>query len=696
MQHAARQQPDLTPPTDGEVRGVCPHDCADGCSIVAEVRAGRVVRVRGNADHPVTRGFICRKYARAPQHAYAATRLRHPLRRTGPKGTGEFERIGWDDALAIIAGRWRSILAQDGPCAILPFFGSGTEGIVHGHLAGRRFFNRLGTLQLDRTICTKAGRTGYRYTMGTSMGADPQAADAATLIMTWGANLATTNVHQVPVLARARRRGAVHVIVDPRRPQRLEADELVQPRPGTDAALALGIMHVLIDERLYDADFVARHTVGFEALRARAAEYPPGRVARICDIPAATVRSLARLYARHPRSFIYVGPGCQRHTNGGMTLRTLACLPALTGAWRHRGCGLYFPTSTVFPVDLGPLEGEALRPSPPARYNMLELARLLESAENPIRSLYVFQGNPATVLYNQQRLRRELAREELFTVVHEQVLTDTARYADIVLPATTQLEQLDLHVSYYHFGVQLNRPAIAPIGEARSNLDTFAALAAALGLDEPELAIGARELVERVLALGDPALAGIDLATLAERGWCRARLADIPGLLDGGALPTPSGHIELYSQTMATRGLDPLPAWEPIAEGPEATPELYARYPLQMLTPSGAGMLNSAYAQHAAATRGPALAIHPLDAAARGIGDGDRVRVFNTRGACVLAAEVGEHVRPGVVASAGLWWSARYPNGCTGNHLTPDFLETMAGGSAFNSNLVEVERCPPP
>lgn len=683
------------PPSDGTVHAVCPHDCPDACSMLAQVAGGRLVQVRGNPGHPVTRGFLCRKLARAPQRVYGPDRLLEPLVRCGPKGSGRFRPVCWEEALATVAARWRQILGEDGPRAILPFWGSGTEGLVHGHLAGRRFFNRLGTLQLERTICTKGGRTGYRYTMGTSMGADPRAAGEARLLIAWGVNLAATGIHHLPVQRAARRAGARTVVINPLRVHGAgSADRVLQPRPGTDAALALAMMQVIVAEGLYDADFVERYTSGFELLRARLAEYPPERAAAITGVPAADIVALARLYAGQPASFIFVGPGCQRHSNGGMTLRTLACLPALTGAWRHRGCGLYFPTSTVFPVELGALEGEALRPNPPQRYNMLELGRLLAGAEPRIRSLYVFDGNPASVLYNQALLRRGLAREDLFTVVHERYLTDTAHFADVILPATTQFEQADLHFSYYHFGVLLNRPAIRPPGQCRSNLDTFAALARVLGLNEPGLAAGERELIEAVLAIDHPALAGITLEALLEHGWQQARIDPIMTLLESARLPTPTARIALWSGEMAARGLDPLPAYVPAREGLEATPALAERYPLQLITPSAHAFLNSNYAQYGGRGAGehrPSVLIHPADAGPRAIRDGDCVRVFNDRGDCTLWACVSEDVRPGVAVATGQWWDASYPAARNANHTTPDFLEDLAGGSAFNSNLVEIE-----
>lgn len=656
-----------------------------------------MVRISGNPDHPVTKGFLCRKMMRAPSRVYGAERLLHPLRRTGPKGSGQFARVSWDEALAEITGRWKAILAEDGPYAILPFAGSGTEGLVNGDIAGKRFFNRLGTLQQVRTICTRAGRTGFRYTMGQSAGADPTRIGDSRLLIAWGVNTTFTNVHQNPFFREARRNGARFVIVNPYRiPGAESADRVIQPRPASDAALALGMMNVIVGEGLLDADFVRRFTFGFEEFRARLADYPPERVAELTDVAPDDIRAFARLYAAERPSFLTIGPGCQRHSNGGMTLRTLACLPALVGAYRWRGGGAYFPTSTVFPVDFESLEGGELRPTPAAGYNMIHLGRMIDGEGSPrIRSLYVYQGNPASVLYDQTRVRRGLARDDLFTVVHELVMTDTARMADIVLPATTQFEQTDILFSYYHPSLLLNQQAIPPVGEARSNFDTFADLARGMGFEDPCFEIEAWDAIGEVLALDHPAIEGITLEQLVSDGWAEARVDDGHDCFLKGRYPTPSGRIEFLAARMAEVGLDPLPGYTLPKEGRESTPELFTRYPLQFLTPSAQATLNSAYADEGGALateKTPTLILHPEDAKRRGIAAGDRVRVFNDRGHCLLTARPEETVRPGVVVSHGQWWSSAYPDGHLPNHTTPDFSADMGGGSSFNTNLVEVEK----
>lgn len=686
----------LVPPRDGVVTGVCPHDCPDACSLLSEVEGGRLVRVRGNPRHPVTRGFICRKLARAPERILGSDRLLYPLLRTGPKGAGRFRRTSWDDAVARIAARWREIVERDGPHSILPFFGSGTEGLVQGRLAGRRFFNRLGTLQLVRTICTRAGRTGYGHTMGGSAGADPTAIAGAGLVVAWGVNTASNNIHFHPFLRAARSNGALYAVVDPLPPKGADgADAVLRPRPGSDGALALGMMHVIVAEGLHDRDFVARHTVGFAALRRRLADYPPARAAELTGLGTEEIAAFARLYARQAPAFIYVGPGCLRHSNAGMTLRTLACLPALIGAWRHPGGGLYFPTSTVFPHEWTALEGEELRPNPPASYNMIHLGRLLSAPGPAVRGLYVFNGNPAAVLYNQALVRRGLEREDLFTVVHERTLTDTARHADIVLPATTQFEHPDIQASYFQPSLLLNRPAVAPPGQCRSNLETFATLARAMGFDEPCFAESASDVIADVL--DHPGLAGLDLDALLTEGWAPVATRPVRSRFRNGQ-SEPADRIRFFSEELAAQGRDPLPAYHPPRESREASPELFRRYPLQLLTPSAHAFLNSDGANRPglrADEQRPTLIVNPDDAGARGIAEGDLVRVGNDRGACLLHATLSDRVLPGVVVGRGQWWSARYAKGGNLNFTTPDFVADMGGGSAFNSNLVEVAKAGP-
>jgi len=685
------------PPASGVVHSVCPHDCPDSCSLLSRVEDGKLVKVEGNPEHPVTQGVICRKFAASPTRIYGSDRLQYPMKRIGLKGEGKFEQISWDEAIETITQHWQTIIDEDSPASILPFFGSGTEGLVNGRIAGKRFFNRMGSLQLDRTICTKAGRTGFRYTMGTSMGADPRAISDNKLIIAWGTNATSTNIHHQIFLKEALKQGAKYVVINPVKIKGAEsADVFLQPRPGSDAALALAMMHVIITEGLYDEEFVKCYTLGFDELKSRVSTYTPEYVETLTDIPTEDIKKLAHMYAELKPSFIYVGPGCQRHSNGGMTLRTIACLPALVGAWAHKGSGLYFPTSTIFPVDVSSLEGNELRPNPPVKYNMINLGRLLNDEKARIRSLYVFNGNPAAVMFNQNNLRKGLQRDNLFTVVHEQYLTDTARYADIVLPATTQFEYADLFFSYYHFSVQLNCPAIEPQGQCRSNLDTFNLLADAMGYRDKCFQQSSWDIIQDILELDHPALEGVTFDELIEQGWCEANLEGAHSLVEKSHFPTPSGRIEFYSKCMQEDGFDPLPDYIPPKESKEATPDLFDKYPLFFLTASDQSSLNSNYAQHVkrnSRCNKPRLIIHPADAAPRAITDGALVRIFNDRGDCHIQAEVSETVKQGVVASSGLWWGFQYPDGRNPNHTTPDFTSDIGGGSAFNTNLVEIELC---
>lgn len=680
--------------TEGQARGVCPHDCPDTCSIIATVRNGRLTGLRGDPDHPVTAGYLCAKYARAHERVYAPDRLLHPLRRVGRKGEGRFRRIGWDEAIGEIAGRWRDIVATAGPQAILPFFGSGNEGLVQGRISGRRFFNRLGTLQLDRTICTKAGRTAYVHTMGSSAMADPTMAHEAELIVLWGVNPASTNLHQLPLIKRARTDGAAIVVVNPTRIGGIPKPELwLRPRPGTDAAVVLAVMHVILREGWHDRDFITDFTFGFPALEERLRAYPPRRAAAVADVPAADIERLARLYAERRRSLIHVGPGCLRHGNAGATMRAIACLPALTGAWLQPGGGLYFPTSTAFPFDWSVLDGDELRPTPARRYNMVHLARHLLDDDAPVSSLYVFDGNPAVTLYNQSQVRRGLMRDDLFTVVHELRMTDTARFADIVLPATTPFEHSDIQFSYYQPELLLNRPAIAPVGEARSNRDVFRALASAFGFSEPCLRTTAEEVVTEVANHPRLPLDAAERTTLFRDGRVTLRVEPIDRRFRHDVPASSRPRIALHAPVLAAQGIDPLPGYMPSQESREATPDRFARFPLSFLTPSAHSTLNANQGGEPALRRAesrPLLWINPADARDRNLADGDPVRIHNDRGHCRMWARVTEETRPGVVVAPGQWWGRCYPDGMIPNFTTPDFVADMGGGSAFNSNLVEV------
>ena len=585
------------------VKGVCPLDCPDTCSMRVTVEDGVAVDLRGDLEHPFTRGFLCKKMNHYLDRVYADDRLLHPLRRVGAKGEGRFERIGWDEALATIAERFGAIARSgDGPQAILPYSYYGTMGKLQASSLDRRFFHRLGASKLDRTICASAGSLGYEYTVGRGrLGADPMGVDSCRFIVNWGSNTVNTNSHLWSRMVAARQHGATIVTIDPyRSPTAEKSDWHIAPRPGTDAALALGVMHVIWSEGLQDGEYLERATTGAPLLRDRALnDYPPDRVAAITGVDAATIAAFARRYAREQPSLIRLNYGLQRHHGGGMAVRTIACLPALVGAWRHHGGGALLSTSGTYDFDMDRLTRPDLSPAGTRTINMNSLAEALagELPGPPVRALYVYNANPAAVTPDQKRVVEGLRRDDLFTVVHEQFATDTVDFADIVLPATTQLEHLDVHGSYGHHFVMLNPPAIAPRGESRSNNDVFRALAGRLGF-EPELFPDDETLIRQ--ALGDgPTMRGVTLDRLRAEGSIRLNLPERYIPFAEGRFPTPSGKCEFYSERMKADGLDPLPTYTPPREDPQTRPDLAAMYPLQLLSPPRPHFLNSTFANQA-------------------------------------------------------------------------------------------------
>jgi anaerobic selenocysteine-containing dehydrogenase len=628
---------------------------------------------------------------------YSPDRLLHPLRRVGPKGAGRFEPISWDEALDAIAARFRALATSaDGPQSILPYSYYGTMGKLQASSLDRRFFHRLGASKLDRTICSTAGGQGYEYTVGRGrLHADPLAAAKCRLIVNWGSNTVNTNSHLWTLMVEARKAGATLVCIDPyKSPTARRSDLHLQPRPGTDAALALGLMHVIWREGLQDDDYLARSTVGAEALRDRVlADYPPDRVAAITGLSVEAIESLARLYAATHPSLIRLNYGLQRHGGGGMAARTIACLPAIVGAWRHHGGGALLTTSGTYDFAMDRLTRPDLSPPGTRTVNMNQLGEALAGRlpGPPVRALYVYNCNPAAVAPDGGLVREGLLRDDLFTVVHEQFPTDTVDYADIVLPATTQLEHLDVHSSYGHHYVMLNTPAIAPRGEARSNNDVFRALAGRLGF-EPELFPDDETLIRQVLD-GGPTLDGITLDRLRESGSIRLNLPEAFTPFADGRFPTPSGRCELYSETMKAAGFDPLPTYTPPHEDPQTRPELACRYPLQLLSPPRPQFLNSTFANSPRHRRGagdPTVELAEADARARGLADGDWAEVFNDRGGFLARVALTGAVRPGVAVAPGVYWGKLSPGGRNVNATTPSALTDMAGGATFFDNLVEV------
>ncbi len=682
------------------VRAVCPHDCPDTCGMVVTVRGGRAVDLRGDPDHPFTHGFLCGKVARYLERVYHPERLLYPQKRVGPKGRGHFTRISWEEAIDTVAARFRAIArSADGPQAILPYSYAGTMGQLQGQSLDRRFFHRLGASLLDRTICATAGAAGCDVTLGTRAAIDPATVVRSRYILNWGSNTSVTNSHLWVLMHQARKAGARIVTIDPFKSRTAgRSDWWVPIRPGTDAALALGMMHVLWRDGLQDDDYLYRHCLGADRLRERALkEYPPDRVAAITGVPAADVERLATEYGTTRPALIRLNYGLQRHGGGGMAVRTITCLPAVTGAWRDPGGGALLSTSRLYPWAAARLERPDLIPPGTRTVNMVQLAEALHGQlpGPPVRALYVYNANPAAVCPDQARVLAGLRREDLFTVVHEQFPTDTADYADILLPATTQLEHFDIHGSYGHLHVQVNRPAIAPLGEAKPNTEVFRLLARRLGF-EPELFEASdEELATEALGPSrkSAAFAGITVDRLREEGPIRLNLPPDYAPFAEGGFPTPSGKCELYSPALAARGLDPLPAYVPPHEDPQTRPDLAARYPLQMVSPPEPSFLNSTFVNVPALRQQagePTVHLHPEDAAARGIADGQSVRVFNDRGGFRARAVVGDTVKQGVAVSQGVWWNKYAADGVNCNATTSTRLTDLGGGATFFDNLVEV------
>jgi anaerobic selenocysteine-containing dehydrogenase len=667
--------------------------------MLVTVENGRAVRVAGDPEHPFTRGFLCAKVNRYVERTYHADRLTVPLRRVGPKGRGQFEPISWDDALDEIAARLTEIArSADGPQAILPYSYAGTMGLVQGSSMDRRFFHLLGASKLDRTICSMAGTVGMRMTVGANIGADAEGIPESDLVLLWGTNTLTSNPHLWPFVLEAKRRGAPIIAIDPLRTRTAQqCDEWIPIRPGTDAALALAFMHVLFAEDLVDRDYMERYTLGEAQLRARAGEYPPERVAGITGIAASTIVDLAQRYGRARAAFIRVNYGLQRHAGGGMAVRTIACLPAITGHWRRAGGGVQLSTSANFTFDRATVERPDL--SPPVRtINMIRLGEALTRPDAgvggpPVRALVVYNSNPAAVAPDRNTVLKGLARSDLFTVVLEHFQTDTADWADIVLPATTQLEHWDLHLSYGHHYVALNQPAIPPVGAAKPNSEIFRQLAARMRLDHPVMRDDDQTLIRQALDGGGRNLDGVTFEALRERGWMRLALPRpyVP-FAEGGFL-TPSGRCEFVSERLAAMGLDPLPTYTPPYESPERAPELAQRFPLTLISSPAHQFLNSTFVNIDVlrrAAREPELVIHPADAAPRAIVPGSRVLVHNDRGEFLAIARVEDGVLEGTVWAPSIWWGKFAADGRNANHTTSQRETDLGHGPVFYDNLVEV------
>jgi anaerobic selenocysteine-containing dehydrogenase len=657
--------------------------------MLVTVEDGVAVKIQGDPTMPFTQGTLCTKVAHYLERTYAPDRLLHPLRRVGAKGSGRFERISWDAALDEIAARLKALAAEDAQ-TILPLSYAGTMGMVQYSSMDRRFFHRLGASILDRTLCSSAGKAGIKATLGGSVGMDPERFDEARLILLWGANPVVSNLHLWSRVQEAKRRGAQVVAIDPYRS--LSAEKCTQHvalLPGTDGALALAMMHVLIAENLIDRDYIARHTLGFDALAERVKQYTPQWAAGVCGLGVGEIVALARAYGTVRPAAIRLNYGMQRHAGGGIAARTVACLPALTGAWRDVAGGIVLTTADFYGFDHAALERpDLLGGRRPRVVNHAATGDALTAARPPVKAVIVYNNNPVAVCPESDKVLAGFRREDLFCVVMDSFMTDTADYADLVLPATTQLEHYDVHKSYGHLYALANNPAIAPVGESLPNSEVFRRLAARLGFDEPCFRDSDEDLCRTALASSQPRMRGIEWEAMKKSGWQRLNVPARFAPFAEGGFPTPSGKCEFHSAALEKQGLDPLPFYNPPAE-PAAPGEL------QFISPPARNFLNSSFA-HLRRFRDlegePCLEMHAADAAARGIRDGDTVRVFNARGGLRLRARVNDRPRRGVVVAPSVWWKKHSPDGGNANNLTAQRIADLGGGATFYDCRVQVER----
>jgi anaerobic selenocysteine-containing dehydrogenase len=666
--------------------------------MLVTVDDGRATRIAGDPAHPFTQGFLCTKVSKYLERTYHADRLTFPQIRVGAKGEGRFRRASWDEALALIAERLNAIIASpDGPQAILPYSYAGTMGLIQGEAMASRFFRRIGASFLDRTICSSAGGEAFALTYGAKIGTDPEAVPEAKLILLWGTNTLTSNPHLWPFIRKARANGAPVICIDPLRTRTAAAsDEHIAIRPGTDAALALGMMHVLFRDHYEDRRYLDEMTHGWEKLRDRVLnDYGPERVAAICRLPIETIEHLGTLYGTTRPTFIRLNYGLQRHAGGGSAVRAISLLPAITGAWNEAGGGCQLSSSGTFAMNTAAMERTDLGNHAARTINMTRLGHALTELDDPpVKAMIVYNSNPGSIAPDRKNVLRGLRREDLFTVVLEHFQTDTADYADVLLPATTQLEHEDLHKAYGHLYAMYSQRAIEPMGEALPNSEIFRRIAAAMKLDFPELRDSDEELMRAALAGTGEAMQGVTLEALREHGSIRLNLPT-PHLpfRSGTTLKTPSGKIEIESEQIAALGLDPLPLYVPPYESEERAPDLAQRYPLALLSPPAHSFLNSSFVNVASLRRSagkPTLEIHADDAKTRSIADGARVRIFNDRGTFTADAVVTDRVRPGVVSAPSVWWGKLSGDGANANQTTSQALTDIGRGATFYDNLVDV------
>ena len=681
------------------------------------VEDGRATQVQGDPAHPVTRGFLCAKVTKYLDRVYSPDRVLYPMRRTAPKGQGkgdasDFTRISWGEALDEISARFKKISGESGPEAILPYSYAGNMGVLSYSGMAHRFFYRLGASQLDRTICASAGGAGMQTVIGRNIGTEPQQFRDSKYIIAWGANIHATNVHLWPFIEEARRQGARLVVIDPYKTRTARtADWYLPINPGTDVALALAMMHVIIGEKLYDAVYVSNYTIGFEQLRQRVQEYPPERVAGWTGISAEDIRKLAREYATVRPAVIRVNYGVQRSQNGGSAMRAIAMLPCITGSWAQAGGGLQLSTSGSFYLNMHALERpDLMQKSPLGRaarvVNMSELGKALNHlSDPPVKAVFVYNSNPAVVAPNHHEVVRGFLRPDLYTAVHEQFFTDTTRYADIVLPATTFLEHKDLNKAYGHTYLQISNQALEPLGECRSNTDLFRQLAQRMGFADDCFEQDVDELIDATLARAEDHqipngwekwMEGMTRERLEKEGHIRLNLGEGPFLpFAKGGFATASGKAELYSESLAARGLDPVVSFVPPEESRLSVGA--KKFPLELLSRKADNFLNSSFTNIPSVQKmeqPELLEISATDAGPRDIHEGDWVRVFNHRGEVRLRAHLNGAVQPGVVAAR--LNAARFaPDGNSINVLTSETLTDIGGGATFYSCLVEVEPISP-
>lgn len=682
---------------NGVFPAVCPLDCPDTCGLLLHKEDGKIVKVTGNPAHPVTKGAICNKVRNMTERIYHPERILYPLRRTGAKGEGKFERMTWDEAIGEIAGRFTELIRDYGSESIMPYSFYGNMGALSVDGMDRRFFHRIGSTRLDQGICNAAGNVGWKYTMGFMGGKSPEETAKAKLFIVWGQNTISTNMHAWSIMEKARKQGAKLVVIDVHRNRTGDrADWFIPLHPGTDAALALGLMHVLFDRGLVNEEFLEKYTIGHQELREHVKQYTPDKVAAITGVPAGDIVKLAKMYGETSPAFIQIGNGLQHHDNGGMNIRTIVCLPALTGQWLVEGGGAIKANGDYSKFNGAALERSDLRANPDARIvSMNQLGEALLSLDPPIRGMFVYCANPAVVAPDTDKVERGLLREDLFTVVHDLFMTDTAKYADIILPATSTFENTDVYRSYWHHYIQIQEPVIPPQGESKSNMEVFKLLAQAMGFTEEAFQDTEEDMIRQALDHpANPHIEHITLDGLKEHRFLKLNMEYQSRYFT--APPTPSGKIELYSQRMAEAGLPPLPTYVPLVEGydGERRPGTGSRYPLMFISPPNHSFLNSTFAnveKLAALEKEPTLQIHPEDAMARGISDGDAVLVWNDRGQFEVTAAITDKMLPGTVVSQGLWWEQDGKRH-RANALTPERLADMGNGATFFSTVVEVKR----